>query len=147
MTGDWDPRFGIVRGWTRMVLFPNSTVGMDTAWPRHHHPNAVALLLRFGAEVVARGDDSLTPLLLASDASWELPDDRTCNFYMSGNGAWCQCPCSVPVQNCNGQTSSHSASRCRVPEGVALSLTFGAAMETQINDDMTLPIWSGISQV
>ena len=118
-----------------------------------HHglSGIVALLLKFGADVDAQDNDTMTPLLFASRARRHDFDDdlqitNTARLLLE-HGA------SVHVRDKNGQIPLHTASHHGLSDIVALLLKFGADVEARDNDSMTPLLlvsqcrWGGNSQV
>jgi len=98
----------------------------------HGRADIVALLLKFGAEVDAQDNDTMTPLLVVSQNCWGNNDQiaETAQVLLD-HGA------SVHVRNKNGQMPLHAASRLGCSRIVALLLKFGADVDAQDNNAMT----------
>jgi len=100
--------------------------------------SVVALLLRLGAKVDAQDNDGITPLLQISGSRFYFSrhhrspaaSDATAGILLE-HGA------SVHVRDKNGRTPLHLASRCNLPDIVALLLKFGADVDARDNDQMT----------
>ena len=109
----------------------------DGQTPLHaaaHHglSEIVALLLKFGADVDALDNNSMTPLLLISQSRFGDDSQITKTAQMLlGHCA------SVHVRNNNGQTPLHAAAHHGRSEIVALLLKFGADVDAQDNNAMT----------
>ena len=90
------------------------------------------LLLRFGADVGAPDNDSMTPLHLVSQCDWgDDPQMTKTAQLLLEHGA------SVHVQDKNGQVPLHAASHGGLSGVVALLLKFGADVDAPDNDSMT----------
>jgi len=102
----------------------------------HGLPGIVAPLLKFGAEVDAQDNDSMTPLLLVSQTQARLPIfgnsqiTETAQLLLE-HGA------SVHARNKYGQMPLHTALNHGLSDIVALLLKFGADVDAQDNDSMT----------
>ena len=101
----------------------------------HGLSDIVALLLKFGADVDAQDNDTMTPLHLVSQSRLAMFGDyshisKTAQLLLE-HGA------SVRVRNKNGQTPLHAASHNGLSDIVALLLKFGADVDAQDNDTMT----------
>jgi len=102
-----------------------------------HHglSGIVALLLKFGADVDAQDNDTMTPLLLVSQARrCSSGDDSQITktaLLLLEHGA------SIHVRNKNGQMPLHTASHHGLSGIVALLLKFGADVDAQDNYTMT----------
>jgi len=108
----------------------------------HGRFDIVALLLKFGADVDAQDDDTISPLLLVSEPRHSMiprprysrdedPQFAKIAQLLLEHGA------SVRVRNKSGQMPLHSASRQGLTGMVALLLKFGAVVDAQDNDAMT----------
>jgi len=112
----------------------NGQMPLHTALPRGLC-KIVALLLKFGADVDAQDNDTMTPLHLVSQtlllgSGDDFKSTRTVQLLLE-HGA------SVHVQNEYGQTPLHTASRHGLSCIVELLLKFGAAVDAEDNDAMT----------
>ena len=102
----------------------------------HGLPGIVACLLKFGAEVDVQDNDSMTPLLLVSQAQARPPIfgnsqiTETAQLLLE-HGA------SVHARNKYGQMPLHTALNHGLSDIVALLLKFGADVDAQDNDTMT----------
>jgi len=96
---------------------------------RHGLFGVVELLLKFGADVDAQGNDTMTPLLLVLES--RQGDDTETTQLLLEHGA------SVHMRNKNGQMPLHLASHHRLFNIVALLMKFGADADAQDNDMMT----------
>ena len=104
---------------------------------RRHHSDIVALLLKFGADIKAQDNDSMTTLHLAvrGPAAWAdwVDDVRSSEIarLLLEHGA------SVHVRDKNNQTPLHLASLRQSSSTMALLLKFGADVDSQDDDYMT----------
>ena len=100
--------------------------------------SVVALLLSLGAKVDARDNDGITPLLGISGSRFY--HYRLCSPF-AGSDATARIllehGASVYVRDKDGRTPLHLASRCNLPDIVALLLKFGAVVDTRDNVQMT----------
>jgi len=94
----------------------------------NNFPDVVELMLQLGAEVNARDNDDMTPLLCCATGPYR---SSAVGQLLLENGA------SVHDRNRHGQTPLHLASENNYPEIVALLLTFGANVDAQDNNHMT----------
>ena len=104
----------------------------------HGHSDTVALLLKIGAGVDAQDNDSMTPLLWASQQLWG--NDSGTAQHLLEHGA------SVHVRNKNGLMPLHLASQYGLPVVVETLLKFGADVEARDNSNMT-PLHFAVSSV
>src|SRR5260221_5170004 len=100
------------------------------------HSGIAGLLLKFGADVDAQDNDTMTPLLLGSprpgtiDDAFQTQITKTAQLLLE-HGA------SVHVRDKNGQMPLHGASHHGHSGIVALFLKLGADVDAQDNDAMT----------
>ena len=98
----------------------------------------VALLLRLGAKVDARDNDGITPLLGISGSRFYIYGSRSPFAGSDGSARiLLEHGASVHVRDKDGRTPLHLASRCNLPDIVALLLKFGAVVDTRDNVQMT----------
>ena len=94
---------------------------------KHSHPGVVTSLLKVGVDTDAQDSNNMTPLLCAL----EQPGSGEAAQVLLKHGA------SFHLQNKNGQTPLHLASKNNHPSVVASLLKIGADMDAQDSDGMT----------
>ena len=110
---------------------------------RHHLCVIIALLLKFGADVDAQDNDSMTPLLLVSQSQMELiyPEylsrPRDDSKFTKAAQVLLEHRASTHVRNKNGQMPLHLALHNGLSGVVALLLKFSSDVDAQDNDAMT----------